>query len=273
MDKSKARPASVRSVPPRTEEIDDQWEELATGEAISPRFDESERPTAVPRVSPSEIAKRMMQETLPNHNEMRSALGLEMASKTRDEMPTLVDENAGKYDLEAPEPRAHTPTTSSGGPNANAMRLQWPAEPGGALELVSARSSTGSPLPDESSTIMHDRYAVGDFTGALAIAEKMLQENPSHAEAKRYADNCRDILTQMFSARLGPLSQVPHVMLGSDQIRWLTLDHRAGFLLSCIDGSSTVEEILDVAGMPKLDVLRVLCDLLQAGVIDIKAGR
>jgi hypothetical protein len=47
----------------------------------------------------------------------------------------------------------------------------------------------------------------------------------------------------------------------------LAIDSRTGFLLSLIDGASTFEAILDVCGMPRLDALRILDDLVQRGAI------
>jgi hypothetical protein len=52
-------------------------------------------------------------------------------------------------------------------------------------------------------------------------------------------------------------------------VRWLSLDHRAGFVLSCVDGYSSIDEILDVSGMPPLDALRVLYELLQQRIIAV----
>jgi hypothetical protein len=114
-----------------------------------------------------------------------------------------------------------------------------------------------------------DRYAMGDFSGALVIAEGILESNPEDLEAPRYAQSCRDVLTQMYSARLGSLDQIVAVAVPSDQIRWLTLDHRAGFLLSLIDGGSTVDQILDISGMTRLDALRIMYQLLDQRVISL----
>lgn len=116
-------------------------------------------------------------------------------------------------------------------------------------------------------TEMKDRYAMGDFTGALVVAEGMLERDPNDIDAQRYAQSCRDVLTQMYSARLGALSQRVRVAVPGDEIRWLSLDHRAGFVLSLIDGSSTVEELLDISGMNRLDALRILYTLFDQRVI------
>jgi hypothetical protein len=50
----------------------------------------------------------------------------------------------------------------------------------------------------------------------------------------------------------------------------LGLDHRAGFLLSRVDGLSTVEEVLDICGMPRLEALKTLVDLLDRGAIRVE---
>jgi len=120
---------------------------------------------------------------------------------------------------------------------------------------------------DAEITEMKDRYAMGDFTGALVVAEGMLEVNADDLDAQRYAQSCRDVLTQMYAARLGALTQRVRVAVPSDQIRWLSLDHRAGFVLSLIDGSSTVEELLDISGMNRLDALRILFTLFDQRVI------
>jgi hypothetical protein len=148
---------------------------------------------------------------------------------------------------------------------------------GGALNLVSRGPSSGGrtgsrpsyPPPPDTQTEMRDKFALGDFSGALTLAESLLATDPSHSEAARYAETCRDRLRQMYASRLGSLTKVPRVIVPPDQVRWLSLDHRAGFILSCVDGYSTIEEILDVSGMPTLDALRVLFDLLQQRIIAV----
>jgi len=49
-----------------------------------------------------------------------------------------------------------------------------------------------------------------------------------------------------------------------------SLDHRTGFLLSRIDGMLTFEDILDVAGMPRLEAYQILSTLLRKGVIEVR---
>ncbi|HEX7663489.1 MAG TPA: hypothetical protein VF407_03220, partial [Polyangiaceae bacterium] len=117
---------------------------------------------------------------------------------------------------------------------------------------------------------MRDRFSLGDYSGALVVAEAILEGEPKHAEALQVASHCRRVLEQMYIARIGPLTRVPVVAVPRDQLRWLSIDHRAGFLLSHVDGVSTLEMILDVSGMSPLDALRILFELAQQRVITFK---
>jgi hypothetical protein len=174
-----------------------------------------------------------------------------------------------ELDLEEAPPTARAPSTSHLGRD--------PRDP--LLELDLSDVARSGPPPavlvhsppssrrDNDISEMKDRYAMGDFTGALVVAEGMLERSADDIDAQRYAQSCRDVLTQMYSARLGALSQRVRVAVPSEEIRWLSLDHRSGFVLSLIDGSSTVEELLDISGMNRLDALRILYTLYDQRVI------
>lgn len=127
--------------------------------------------------------------------------------------------------------------------------------------------SAPPPVSDQVLRELKDRYAMGDYSGALIVAEAVPPDAPQYAEAQRFAQNCREVLVQMYTARLGARDQVVSMAIPADQVRWLSLDHRAGFLLSLVDATSTVEELLDISGMPRLDALRILYALLQERVI------
>ena len=74
----------------------------------------------------------------------------------------------------------------------------------------------------------------------------------------------------MYAARSGRSIACRRCIVQRTQLRWLSIDHRAGFVLSLIDGSSTLEMILDVCGMPRLDAMRILHELVQQKVVALK---
>src|SRR6516162_2592441 len=67
---------------------------------------------------------------------------------------------------------------------------------------------------------MRERFSLGDYTGALEIAELMLAEDPHDAEAGQCAESCRGVLESMYAARLGSLDRVPTVLVQPAQLRW-----------------------------------------------------
>ena len=177
-------------------------------------------------------------------------------------------------------PRANTPSALSianahapSAPNIPAQRALSPT----SIEAAVLGAIATSPGPeitertiDDPIAEMGERFSLGDYTGALEMAELILAEDPGNLEAAECGENCRTVLESMYAARLAPLDRAPIVVVPRAQMRWLSIDHRAGFVLSLIDGSSTVETILDVSGMPKLDALRILHELVQQKIVAFK---
>jgi hypothetical protein len=138
-----------------------------------------------------------------------------------------------------------------------------------AIALVSQRSRPpGSSALDPSGEML-DRFALGDFSGALLAAEIALGKNPDDAEAQRCAVSCRERLCDMHLSRLGGAARVPKVAIAGSEVRWLGLDHRAGFLLSRVDGRSSIDDIVDLSGMARHEALKLLVELVDAGALRV----
>ena len=60
---------------------------------------------------------------------------------------------------------------------------------------------------------------------------------------------------------------VPHVAIAASEVREHALDHREGYVLSLVDGVSTVDALCDITGLPKEETMRVLAELCERGVI------
>jgi hypothetical protein len=146
-----------------------------------------------------------------------------------------------------------------------------------SIEAAVLGAIANSPAPEISERTIDDpiaemaeRFKLGDYTGALEMAELILAEDPSNLEAAECGENCRQVLEGMYVAKLAPLDRAPVVVVANNQMRWLSIDHRAGFVLSLVDGSVTVETIVDVSGMPRLDALRILHELVLQRIIAFK---
>jgi hypothetical protein len=63
---------------------------------------------------------------------------------------------------------------------------------------------------------------------------------------------------------------VPRIVKTKAEIAAAPIDHRAGFLLAHIDGKTTVQAIVDIAGMPEQDVHEILERLRRLGIVAIR---
>lgn len=151
--------------------------------------------------------------------------------------------------------------------HATPVPIGLPELGGDALTLVD-RSRPSEPALDLMAEV-RARYALDDLTGALQMAELVLGADVNNAEAKQFASTCRQRLESLYTSQVGPLSAIPRVDVPDTDIRWLGLDHRAGFLLSRVDGFTSLEELLDLSGMPRLEALKTVLSLVDAGAIMI----
>ena len=264
-----------RHKPPPSRPAEAPVEDVNWDDDTVPRFDLDDhafdRVTAIPELPPELMAKQMMEATQsdePPPPELQAGL----TQKTESDAPNSQLSTAPparvplseELVLEIDDSALLAGSSSQESRRALSLELDITGlDPITGLEP----SPSAPPSSDPQIRQIADRYATGDFSGALVLAEGILENSPEHPEATRYANNCRDVLTQMYSARLGALDQRVTVAIPSEQIRWLSLDHRSGFLLSLVDGTSSVEELLDISGMAKFDALRILYTLREERVI------
>ncbi|MDB5214411.1 MAG: phosphodiesterase, partial [Myxococcaceae bacterium] len=67
--------------------------------------------------------------------------------------------------------------------------------------------------------------------------------------------------------RIGPVTSVPVLVADVTKVN---LDPRAAFVLRFLDGMSSIDDILDASGLPRIDALRILASLVEARVIAIR---
>jgi hypothetical protein len=111
---------------------------------------------------------------------------------------------------------------------------------------------------------LHD---LGDFSGSLEIVEKVLELDSKNAQARDFMERNEETLLKMYESKLGSLEKTPRLQMSPEQIIWLNLHAKAGFVLSRVDGMATFEDVMSLSAMPRLDTVRILAQLLQTGVI------
>ncbi len=148
---------------------------------------------------------------------------------------------------------------------ASAELSSPPALPLSLREVPVDRSTADAAFVDR----MLERLARSDYVGALMAAEALLRRLPRDADALDCAEMSRTELQKIYCARLESLDRVPSIAMTPVAIAGLTLDVFTGFLLSRIDGLTTLREISLTPGMTPDHALRVLSELYLQGVIEL----
>src|SRR5690606_11553045 len=105
---------------------------------------------------------------------------------------------------------------------------------------------------------------------AVVAIDMALHEQPDSAIAQKLIHSSRDVIYEIYRSFLGDLGAVPHPAMPMQLIPMQELDHRAAFLLSRVDGVLTLEDVLDVSGMARLEAYRHLSRLLLRGILVLR---
>ena len=146
-----------------------------------------------------------------------------------------------------------------------------------ALDLIAAEASGSDDLGPLSSgaraeveTLLRgaeDLLGLDDHSGAMDLLLKARELAPGEPQVQALIERSEHTLMAMLESKLGDLGRLPKVRLQDDEIIWLNLDHRAGFVLAQIDGTVSYEDLFALSGMSRLDTARILAQLLEEGVI------
>ena len=114
-------------------------------------------------------------------------------------------------------------------------------------------------------------HGAGHFPMAVVAIDLALEQDPESAVAQKLIHSNRDVLYEVYRGFLGNLRAIPNLAMPMDKIPMHELDHRSAFLLSRVDGVLTLEDVLDVSGMARLEAFRHLCRLLLRGILELRA--
>jgi hypothetical protein len=106
-----------------------------------------------------------------------------------------------------------------------------------------------------------------DLERAVTAVELALSEDPNSALAQKLIHRNRETIQSVFQLFLGDLQRQPSLARPLHELGSAPISPRAAFLLSRVDGSITLDEILDVSGMPRLEAYRYLCQLFLRGIL------
>jgi len=127
----------------------------------------------------------------------------------------------------------------------------------------------GASLEGYTPTIIDDARRLlrsEDCEAALELLDSAPGEGGLECEAM--IELLRANLFQRYRAELGDLTQVARLVEGaSNDLQSRNLPSSAGFLLSMIDGTTALGDLVSVSGMDRFEALRSLSRMHQAGIV------
>ena len=108
---------------------------------------------------------------------------------------------------------------------------------------------------------------ITEIEKAVIAIELAFNEDPNSALAQKLIHRNRDTIMTIYQSYLGDLERQPHLARPLHELGTTPIGPRAAFLLSRIDGMLSLDEILDVSGMPRLEAYRHLSQLFLRGIL------
>jgi hypothetical protein len=108
-----------------------------------------------------------------------------------------------------------------------------------------------------------------DLEAGLDLLEAVARRDPMRLEVHGHIEEVRGRLVKRYRDRMGDLGGVPRLSLGLSDVMKFNLPAHAGFMLSLIDGDTSVGDIVSLSGMDSFEALRVLNGLIDAGIVSL----
>jgi hypothetical protein len=109
-----------------------------------------------------------------------------------------------------------------------------------------------------------------EHLGALvAVEQERESKSPVSSEVRLVTrPQWGAIITNEAWAR--SMKGAPNVTMSPQALKRLPLDHRAGFVISLMDGSLDLDTLVELSGMPRDHVLGLVRNLFDSGVVEFR---
>jgi hypothetical protein len=146
------------------------------------------------------------------------------------------------------------------------------------IQTADRREQSRLPLEEQmSDTERHLVHAAGvrldqgDWEGALELLRGSGQVQPYALEYQATLELARSQLLRQVAKRIGSLDRVPFVRGDPGDLQRLNLPPDAGFVLSLIDGTTHLTDLVSLSGMDAFEALRLVEKLVDAEILELRA--
>ena len=110
--------------------------------------------------------------------------------------------------------------------------------------------------------------AENDLAGALQLFARAEDADFAALELGATVDLVRSRLLREYRDEIGGRDAVPVLSANVEALKQINLPADAGFMLSLVDGATSLEDLVSLSGMDKFEAIRILRQLSAAGVLE-----
>ncbi|MFQ5514320.1 MAG: hypothetical protein ACE5FG_07755 [Myxococcota bacterium] len=181
----------------------------------------------------------------------------------RDYLATAYEERDGGNDGLTPPPQARVAGDAPIDPQDDAdTPRSW-----GFLDSVDIDLEADD-APDTLIGEALEAFQSGDLERAWAGLQEAARRQPERLDVRGYLGLVRAQRAREFVREIGDLSRTLTVAKDLEELKSLKLTPEEGFLLSRIDGKLSVEELISLSALGRVETLETVAKLLREGVVE-----
>jgi tetratricopeptide (TPR) repeat protein len=163
-----------------------------------------------------------------------------------------------------------TPLSSVGEPPPKtSTRAASRSTPAARPAAKPARSSKGESSDDPDTQISRalTAYKSGQLRDALKDLQKVADVEPERLDVQGYLQLVRSELARTSAQEIGDKGRVVSLQVSNEQLMKLRLAPDEGFLLSQVDGTLTIADLMALSSADRVRTLEIIARLLREGII------
>ena len=199
---------------------------------------------------------------------LASLTAVEADEHARDGDPApAADEEWAKVDTRRVLGGTSEPAAPEAGQDAQDAADTWKELPVQSDDMATRLQASARGLVDECQAALKEGRA--DSAALAAEMALRLGEQSASPAIDGIVDSTRGLFERAFRACVGDMKCAPIRAMPSEELAAHGFDHRAAFLMSRMDGMVTVGDLLDIAGMPRFEALRLMAALRRVQAVDM----
>jgi tetratricopeptide (TPR) repeat protein len=161
----------------------------------------------------------------------------------------------------AGEAQARTPPSSAARTPAKA------AKPGAKAGGKTASKAADPDDPDTQISRALTAYKSGQLREALRDLQKVADDDPERLDVQGYMQLVRSELAKTSAQEIGDKGRVVSLQISNDELLKLRLAPDEGFLLSQVDGTLSIADLIALSSSDRVRTLDIIARFLRDGII------